>query len=169
MYQEPLVPLGCGLTVLALIGATRAMRSNDHVRTNIMFRRRIYAQGFTILAIVAGSSYWKGDREKRKEFEELEKERKRVEKRERWLAELENRDREDREFKESLGRRLGRRRGDVEESAPDAPAGGSVRREVQKAREAAAREGGFVDGVAQEAGPKKGKKGGAIVGSVKDL
>jgi hypothetical protein len=163
------VPLGCALTVFALIGATRAMRSNDHVRTNIMFRRRIYAQGFTILAIVAGSSYWKGDREKRKEFEELDKERKRVEKREKWLAELENRDREDREFKESLGRRMGRRRGDVMESAPDAPSSGSVRSEVERARAAAAREGGDPRAEAMEDGPKKGKRGGAIVGSVRDL
>ncbi|KAF2436754.1 hypothetical protein EJ08DRAFT_684486 [Tothia fuscella] len=108
LYQEPLVPLGCGLTVLALIGATRAMRSNDHVRTNIMFRRRIYAQAFTIVAIVAGSTYWKGDREKRKEFEEVEKERKRIEKREKWLNELELRDKEDREV---LWRRLRRGRG----------------------------------------------------------
>lgn len=65
-----------------------------------MFRRRIYAQFFTIAAIVAGSTYWSQDRAKRTEFEKMEKERERVERRERWLAELEARDREDREIRE---------------------------------------------------------------------
>lgn len=125
LKEEPLVPLGMLLTCGALFGATRAMRTNvrssphlrqlrppwtaektdgldvqDHQRANIMFRRRIYAQFFTIAAIVAGSSYWSQDRAKRAEFEKMEKERERVERRERWLAELEARDREDREIRE---------------------------------------------------------------------
>jgi len=110
LKQEPLVPLGCLLTVFALVGATRAMRRNDHHTANKMFRRRIYAQGFTILALVVGSSYWKGDREKRKEFEEVEREKRRVEKRERWLRELDIRGEEDKMLKEEMERRMERRR-----------------------------------------------------------
>jgi len=83
------------------------MRQNDHQRANIMFRRRIYAQFFTIAAIVAGSAYWSKDRDKRKELERVEAERKAAERREKWLAELDARDAEDREMRE---RAKGRRR-----------------------------------------------------------
>jgi len=110
--EEPLVPLGCLLTVFALVGASRAMRKNDHHRANVMFRRRIYAQGFTIVAIVAGSTYWKSDRETRKEFEKVEGEKRRVERRDKWLAELEARDVEEKEFRERMrGRGRGREEG----------------------------------------------------------
>ncbi|TID23051.1 putative mitochondrial hypoxia responsive domain containing protein [Venturia nashicola] len=109
LKQEPLVPLGCMLTVFALLGATRAMRKNDHHTANKMFRRRIYAQGFTIAALVVGSSYWKGDREKRKEFDKVEGERRRVEKRERWLKELEVRDEEDKALRREAERRGARK------------------------------------------------------------
>jgi hypothetical protein len=85
------------------------MRKNDHATANKMFRRRIYAQGFTIVALVVGSSYWKGDREKRKEFDKVEGERRRVEKRERWLKELEVRDEEDKMLMEEARRRGVRR------------------------------------------------------------
>lgn len=74
-----------------------------------MFRRRIYAQGFTIAALVVGSSYWKGDREKRKEFDKVEGERRRVEKRERWLRELEVRDEEDKALRREAERRGARK------------------------------------------------------------
>ena len=99
IMQDPLVPLGCALTVAALLGATRAMKRNDHHTANKMFRRRIYAQGFTILAIVVGSSYFNKDKEARKKDIENEKERTRREKREKWLAELDFRDAEEREMK----------------------------------------------------------------------
>lgn len=81
------------------------MRQNDHQRANIMFRRRIYAQFFTIAAIVAGSAYWSKDREKRKELERVEGERKAAERREKWLAELDARDAEDREMRERVRER----------------------------------------------------------------
>ncbi|KAE9968166.1 hypothetical protein BLS_005984 [Venturia inaequalis] len=117
LKQEPLVPLGCLLTTFALVGATRAMRKNDHHTANTMFRRRIYAQGFTIAALVVGSSYWKGDREKRKEFDKVEGERRRVEKRDRWLKELEIRDEEDKMLRreaERRGARKAERREEIE-------------------------------------------------------
>ncbi|OAF58945.1 Respiratory supercomplex factor 1, mitochondrial [Pseudogymnoascus destructans] len=53
----------------ALYHASKSIRSGDQQRTNRMFRARIYAQGFTIVAMVAGSMYWKSDRQKRKEFD----------------------------------------------------------------------------------------------------
>jgi len=87
------------------------MRKNDHHTANKMFRRRIYAQGFTIAALVAGSTYWKGDQEKRKEFEKVEGEKRRIEKRDKWLRELEMRDEEDNLLREEA-RRRGQRRAD---------------------------------------------------------
>ncbi|OCL15061.1 altered inheritance of mitochondria protein 31, mitochondrial [Glonium stellatum] len=105
LREEPLIPLGCALTVWALVGATRSIRRGDHAKTNIMFRRRIYAQGFTLVAMLAGSMYWQKDREKRKEFEGVVAERQRVEKREKWLRELEARDEDEKAFKAMMERR----------------------------------------------------------------
>ncbi|ORY09205.1 mitochondrial hypoxia responsive domain-containing protein [Clohesyomyces aquaticus] len=100
--EEPLIPLGCGLTVWAIVGATRSMRKGDHKTTNLYFRRRLYAQAFTIAMLVAGNSYWQKDRVKRKEYDKLVAERDRMDKRERWLKELEARDEEDKAFKERV-------------------------------------------------------------------
>jgi len=86
------------------------MKAGDHHRTNRMFRRRIYAQGFTLVAMVAGSAYWSGDRAKRKEFEGLVDEKKKKEKHEAWIKELEARDEEDREF-DAMRKRMAQGRG----------------------------------------------------------
>jgi hypothetical protein len=67
-----------------------------------MFRARIYAQGFTLLALVAGSIFYKDERLKRKAFEAKLEEKKLAEKREKWLAELEARDREDKEWRDRI-------------------------------------------------------------------
>ncbi|KAF2681232.1 hypothetical protein K458DRAFT_372093 [Lentithecium fluviatile CBS 122367] len=107
LREEPLIPLGCGLTVWAIVGATRSMRQGNHKATNMYFRRRLYAQAFTIAVLVAGNVYWQKDRVKRKEYEKLVQERERMEKRERWLRELEMRDEEERAWKERLGRGRG--------------------------------------------------------------
>ena len=93
---------------MALLGATRSIRAGDHNRTNRMFRARIYAQGFTLVAMVAGSMYWQTDRQKRKEFEGVVAERKAKERNEAWIRELEVRDQEDRDFR---AQREARRRG----------------------------------------------------------
>jgi hypothetical protein len=77
------------------MGASRSIRSGDHNKTNRMFRMRIYAQAFTLIAMVAGSVYWNKDRQKRKEFESGVAERKAKKKNEAWIRELEARDRED--------------------------------------------------------------------------
>ncbi|KAF2755039.1 hypothetical protein EJ05DRAFT_513359 [Pseudovirgaria hyperparasitica] len=104
--EEPLVPLGCGLTCAALLGATKSIRSGDHARANVMFRRRIYAQGFTLLSILVGSVYWQKDREKRKEYDGLVQMRKRQEKRDAWVQELERRDEDGREVKARMMKRV---------------------------------------------------------------
>ncbi|OBT86629.1 hypothetical protein VE02_04457 [Pseudogymnoascus sp. 03VT05] len=119
LKEEPLVPLGCALTCWALYHASKSIRSGDQQRTNRMFRARIYAQGFTIVAMVAGSMYWKSDRQKRKEFDEVVAERKAKEKNDLWIKELEARDEEDKEIraeKERRSKRLSDRSGKVEQS-----------------------------------------------------
>lgn len=100
--EEPLIPLGCGLTTWAIIGATRSMRKGDHKMTNVYFRRRLYAQSFTIAMLVAGNLYWQKDRLKRKDYEKNKAEKEAREKRDRWLKELEARDEEDKLFKERM-------------------------------------------------------------------
>jgi len=80
-----------------------------------MFRRRIYAQGFTLLVLVAGSFYLKGDREKRKEAEALEKEKESAVRRERWLQELEAREEEDRAARDRVVKLVERRKKRQEE------------------------------------------------------
>ncbi|KAF2402723.1 hypothetical protein EJ06DRAFT_473141 [Trichodelitschia bisporula] len=147
LKQEPLVPLGCLATVAALIGASRAMRVNDHARANIMFRRRIYAQGFTLFALVVGSAYWSRDREARKEVEGAEKERVARERREKWLQELEARDEED---KAERARRRARR---------EERGGTGVVEAVERA----------VEGKAAQLEEKGDEKKGGIMDSVKGL
>ena len=78
------------------------MRKGDHKMTNLYFRRRLYAQAFTIAVLVAGNLYWQKDRLKRKDYEKLVAEKERREKRERWLRELEMRDEEDKAWKERM-------------------------------------------------------------------
>ena len=99
LKEEPLIPIGTALTCYALFGATRSIRAGDHHTTNRMFRARIYAQAFTLAAMVAGSYYYQADRSKRKEFEGVLAEKKAREKNEAWIRELEARDLEDREWK----------------------------------------------------------------------
>ncbi|OAL52724.1 altered inheritance of mitochondria protein 31, mitochondrial [Pyrenochaeta sp. DS3sAY3a] len=105
LREEPLVPFGCALTVWAIVGATRSMRKGDHKATNLYFRRRLYAQAFTIAVLVAGNMYWQKDRLKRKDYEKKVADKERAEKRERWLQELERRDEEDKAWKERVARK----------------------------------------------------------------
>ncbi|KAK8165158.1 altered inheritance of mitochondria protein 31, mitochondrial [Phyllosticta citrichinensis] len=120
LKEDPLIPLGMALTTWALISATRSMRAGDHARTNIMFRRRIYAQGFTIAAMAVGGLYWKEDRDKRKEFDKLQTEKQRTAKRDAWLRELEARDEEEKMLKAKRERR----RAMLKEKKEAAEAGG---------------------------------------------
>ncbi|KAI0402827.1 mitochondrial hypoxia responsive domain-containing protein [Xylaria palmicola] len=115
LREEPLIPLGTGLTCLALYNAWRAMRRGDHVGVQRMFRARIAAQAFTVLSMVAGGAYYGADREKRKELIKLEAQRRAEERNQKWLHELEVRDEEDRKLQAAVQRkreRLEQRRAD---------------------------------------------------------
>ncbi|KAB8074830.1 altered inheritance of mitochondria protein 31, mitochondrial [Aspergillus leporis] len=98
--EEPLIPLGCAATSYALYRAYRSMKAGDSVEMNKMFRARIYAQFFTLIAVVAGGMFYKTERQQRKEFEQMVEERKSQEKRDAWLRELEIRDKEDKDWRE---------------------------------------------------------------------
>ncbi|RMZ77079.1 hypothetical protein DV737_g4568, partial [Chaetothyriales sp. CBS 132003] len=99
IVQEPLIPLGCLATSYALYQASKSIRQGNPVRTNKMFRARIYAQGFTLVAIVAGSFFYRDERMKRRAGEEKLEEQRQREKKDKWLRELEVRDEEDRRWR----------------------------------------------------------------------
>ncbi|KAK3322071.1 hypoxia induced protein conserved region-domain-containing protein [Apodospora peruviana] len=103
--EEPLIPIGCVLTVAAFTGAYRAMRKGDHEQVQRMFRARVAAQGFTVVAMVAGGVYFSEDRKKTKELRELRQQQDAEEKRLKWIKELEVRDQEDKALREKLDRR----------------------------------------------------------------
>ncbi|KAL7908847.1 hypoxia induced protein conserved region domain-containing protein [Trichoderma velutinum] len=105
LREEPLVPLGIGLTVFAFVNAYRALRRGDSRQANKMFRARVAAQGFTVIAMVAGSMYYNKDREKSKELRKLKDERDSEEKRQRWIHELEIRDEEEKAMKAAIKQR----------------------------------------------------------------
>ncbi|KAH7156536.1 altered inheritance of mitochondria protein 31, mitochondrial [Dactylonectria macrodidyma] len=103
--EEPLIPLGMGLTTLAFVNSYRALRRGDSKAANRMFRARVAAQGFTVLAMVAGSMYYNKDREMTKELRKLKEERDAEEKRIKWIRELEARDEEEKALKAHLMRK----------------------------------------------------------------
>ncbi|KAM0255091.1 hypothetical protein ACHAQJ_006095 [Trichoderma viride] len=122
LKEEPLVPLGIGLTVLAFVNAYRAIRKGDSRQANKMFRARIAAQGFTVVAMVAGSMYYNKDREKSKELRKLQEERDAEERRQKWIRELEVRDEEEKAMKALIQQK---RRSDLSGAAGQAdPAAG---------------------------------------------
>ncbi|KAL7748064.1 palmitoyltransferase akr1 [Sorochytrium milnesiophthora] len=53
--EEPLVPIGLGLTVAALTRGIVAWRQGDSKMSQQMMRARVGAQGFTVLALLAGA------------------------------------------------------------------------------------------------------------------
>ncbi|KAK7756921.1 Respiratory supercomplex factor 1, mitochondrial [Diatrype stigma] len=132
LRQEPLIPLGTALTCLALYNAWRAMRRGDHEQVQRMFRARIGAQAFTVVAIVAGGAYYGADREKRAELIKLEAQQRAEERHQRWLRELEVRDQEEKDLKEAMRRRRERVEG---RRAADKAADGSVKAEVGRQEE----------------------------------
>lgn len=105
--QEPLIPLGILATCYALYQASRSIRKGNSTQTNKMFRARIYAQGFTLVAVVAGSIFYEDERLKRRTFEKALEAKKALEKRERWIAELEARDADDRAWRAKIEQESG--------------------------------------------------------------
>ena len=100
LKEEPLIPVGLGLTCYALWGAFRSIRKGNKTDTNFYFRARVYAQAGTLVCIVAGSLYYKEERAKRQELKGLRSELKAKEKRDAWIRELEARDKDDSEERE---------------------------------------------------------------------
>lgn len=105
LREEPLIPLGTFLTCLALYNAFRAMRKGDQQQVQRMFRARVGAQAFTVLAMVAGGAYYGADREKRKELIKLEAQGRAEERHQKWLRELEIRDEEEKALQAHLKKR----------------------------------------------------------------
>ncbi|KAL2163647.1 hypothetical protein VTH06DRAFT_5705 [Thermothelomyces fergusii] len=105
LKEEPLVPIGCILTVTAFINAYRAMRRGDHHGVQRMFRARVAAQGFTVLAMVAGGIYYAEDRNKQRELWKLKQQREAEEKRQKWIRELEARAEEEKALQEMMDKK----------------------------------------------------------------
>ncbi|KAF8856009.1 hypothetical protein BDZ45DRAFT_804509 [Acephala macrosclerotiorum] len=154
LKEEPLIPLGCVLTCMALFGASRSIRAGDHNRTNRMFRARIYAQGFTLVAMIAGSMYWQTDRQKRKEFDAVVAERKAKEKNEAWIKELEARDEEEKELRE-MRRKRAEARGQAPKKEEGEKEGKKEDKVVEKVLDAVKEEKG-AGSVVEESERRKG-------------
>ncbi|KAG2203866.1 hypothetical protein INT46_001118 [Mucor plumbeus] len=56
--EEPFVPAGVALTCFALVAATVGIKTGNRAYANNMFRLRVAAQGFTVIAMVGGSLYY---------------------------------------------------------------------------------------------------------------
>lgn len=50
--EEPLVPIGCGVTTYFLVSGIRSFYQGNAGRSQTMMRARVASQGFTILAFV---------------------------------------------------------------------------------------------------------------------
>ena len=107
------------------------MRKGDHEQVQRMFRARIGAQAFTVIAIVAGGAYYGADREKRAELIKLEAQQRAEDRNKRWLHELEVRDREDKDLQETMRRRRER----VEQRRAAEAAGKGKKQEQGKEKE----------------------------------
>jgi hypothetical protein len=126
-----------------------------------MFRARIYAQFFTLLAVVAGGMYYKTERKQRREFEKKVEERKTQEKRDAWLRELEARDKEDKGWRE--------RHAAVSEAANQV--GSAKATSVTAKKEKEGKDEGLVDKNVNQAPQEEGdeKRGVGILDAVKAL
>ena len=153
------MPIGCILTVAAFTNAYRAMRKGDHARVQRMFRARVAAQAFTVVAMVAGGMYYSADRHKQKELWKLQKEQEAEEKRLKWIKELEVRDEEDKALKERLDKR--RRR-----AAEKAAAGGITEGIIAQTKGAFGDKPGGDSDIPAEATAGSNKSNKSVLGSL---
>lgn len=86
------------------------MRKGDHHQVQRMFRARVAAQAFTIVAIVGGGLYFGAERHKERETWKAAEEEKADEKRQKWIRELEARDEEEKALKARLEKRKEKKR-----------------------------------------------------------
>ena len=120
----------------------------DHAGVQRMFRARIGAQAFTVVAMVAGGAYYGADREKRKELIKLEAQQRAEERHNKWLRELEIRDEEEKALQDALQKRRDRKAAAAADKK-DAPSAA-----------AAAAAGG------QDGSQKEGGSGGGVLGAL---
>ena len=125
------------LTVAALANAYRAMRRGDHNQVQRMFRARVLAQGFTLVAVVVGGMYLGRERHQEREVWKVEQARKDEEKRQKWIRELEARDDEDRAVQAVMERR--------KRAAAERQAAASAAADTKEAPGEAARPGNATD------------------------
>ncbi|KAL9599168.1 MAG: hypothetical protein Q9219_004035 [cf. Caloplaca sp. 3 TL-2023] len=109
MKEEPLIPIGIGATSWALFNASRSIRQGDSYRAQRMFRMRLYCQAFTIVAMIGGSLYYNKDRLLRKQYYDLMQEKKKQDKRDAWIRELEVRDKEEKDWRERMAKVIEKR------------------------------------------------------------
>lgn len=126
-----------------------------------MFRARIAAQGFTVVAMVAGSMYYSKDREKTKELRKLKDERDAEEKRQKWIRELEARDEEDKTMRALIHRKQSNLAGQSDSASGEQTQGtGGVlgKMGLWSKGEQAAAEAATAEAVAEPASDKKSRK-----------
>ena len=142
------------------------MRRGDHNKVQRMFRARVAAQGFTVLAMVAGGMYYAEDRNKQKELWKLKQQQEAEEKRQKWIKELEARDEEEKALKAALDKR--RKRAAERNAAETGTEGVAAQaraalRESKEGKQEAA-EGQPSEGAGQAAEEKKSSDG--VLGSL---
>ncbi|KAF3896313.1 Respiratory supercomplex factor 1, mitochondrial [Trichophyton interdigitale] len=148
--------IGIGATCYALFRAYRSMKMGDSVQVNRMFRARIYAQAFTLLAVCAGSVYYKTERDQRKQLEKAMDLKKQQAKRDAWLKELEIREQEDKDWQS--------RHATIEQAAKGVEVKPFV---ADSAPDAAERD--TSEEPAKESGDKKDGSSGGVLSAVKNL
>ncbi|TKA49718.1 hypothetical protein B0A54_00387 [Friedmanniomyces endolithicus] len=128
-----------------------------------MFRRRIYAQGFTIVAMLAGSAFWQGDRKKRNQFNELVSDQQKKEKHEAWLRELEARQEEEDELQRVREKMISRR---VAEKTSEQ----SVKKEAEaRFKEDVGQDGGGVGSIRSVLEASERRREGSVLAAMREL
>ncbi|KAK4097109.1 hypothetical protein N658DRAFT_518847 [Parathielavia hyrcaniae] len=161
LKEEPLIPVGCALTVAAFVNAYRAMRRGDHLKVQRMFRARVAAQAFTVVAMVAGGMYYAEDRNKQKELWKLKEQQDAEERRQKWIRELEARDEEDKAVMEMMNKR--RKKVAERSSSSSSSSAGTVTAETKAALKEAKAAG--VSGEAAAGGNAAAEFAGQAAGS----
>jgi microsomal dipeptidase-like Zn-dependent dipeptidase len=140
---------------MALLNAMRASRRGDSHTVQRMFRARVAAQAFTVVAMMAGGLYYSKDRQRTAELRKVQQARDAEEKRIRWIKELEVRDEEEKERVRAL---------DAKKAARRTEKLGAASGEEEKGIVAAAVAAATPPSPA--AAPKEGLSGGLISGLV---
>ena len=55
--EDPLVPIGCGVTACVLIGGLRSFAQGNSAKSQMYMRARVFAQGATVTVLAAAAMY----------------------------------------------------------------------------------------------------------------